>query len=202
MCGSQTDRQEAYLAETLMRLTRLNGLLSGCLGAFCLLRGPLPVHGRPIGGNPGWEYPCGLPIQEPQFLGHVGIQYLNGGAPIPGAFNVHSAVLDATGAARFRVYALTDDPRFYGEITSHYDCDLHVSLRPNRHLEGAREAIALRWTDAAPEIVYMPRTVSLQTRRERLTFRYHLRHWGTYSGSFDLTIPGVRLLSDPQSPIH
>lgn len=183
-----------------MRLARWNRLLTAsavCLaGIRCLL---VPAYGQGELGRTANPPPdCSRVSLD--FITHLGVRYLNSGDTLPAAFQTHSATLDETGSARFRVYELTPDVRFYCDATSFFT-DKHTARRrrsvtvrvhPAEPLTHGRIPVQMLSDPDGPYLQYTP-IKRWGPRRETLRFTLHITkpNYGDYSANFDLTVPGL-----------
>ena len=178
-----------------MRLESLNRWLAACLAGMCCLRWQLPTRGEAntASGRPtGVEPICSYDRFSAVFISRLGIQYLNDGTPIPTAFENQSATYDPNDSARFRVYARSDDPRFYCDVTAGYKsvfdgalrgCRLRLSFHPFEPQSGRRDVVHLVDTDAGPYLEYFPR-LGPRARDEKLAFTLRVPSFGIEGRSF------------------
>lgn len=72
---------------------------------------PIDDDDRPGGGGAPRPIYC-------EFITRLGLDFLNDGIDPPAAFGILSGSVSHNQLASFHVYALTDDPRFYANVTS------------------------------------------------------------------------------------
>ena len=160
----------------------------------------MPGRGQaPPAGGSAPDGLCSQPVPV-DFITRLGIQYLYSGVPIFTACQSHSADLDESGSARFRVYALTDDPRYCANITSELSRPvsryslgkLRVRLHPTTLLSTLRHRFRLvgegrdTYAEYTPEIRWGPRTDDIQ-----FSFTTLHPHTTRFLAHFDLTVPGA-----------
>lgn len=139
------------------------------------------------------------------FVTRLEIDWLDDEVEVPQAFNVNSGTMPVTGDARFRVFAMTDDPRYYYDVTSDFQ-PLRVppplggmfrrppKLRIDTHglRKGRGVTPEFRYDVEQKAIVYRPRfnTVFDRGVTGTLNFRWQLPSPRvTYTTRFVLAIP-------------
>ena len=153
-----------------------------------------PVRAEDNTRNGGGGYDC-RPIYQ-DYITHLGEQYLNDGLSVPAAFNEHSGTLTSDGQAAFRVYALTDDIRYYQDVTywskSHGSCRrlVGVRVRPAPGSGSVRGKWKYRSNNGVPEIVFTPRRKEKVARTAIITFTFTTtKPREEFSSNFALEIP-------------
>ena len=166
----------------------------------CLLA-PIWIWAR---GEPGYaddqpaiggSYRC-RPIYA-DYITHLGQVYLNNGVPPPQAFGTKSGTVSDDGQAAFQVYALTDDTRFYADVTTEYQgqCDhgrhpLRVRIRPGHGSRSVEGKIEYLTDGSGPRLIYTPNRKSKITRTALVTFLYDIvQPHVVFTSTFTLTIP-------------
>lgn len=93
------------LVRTLLALCCISAVLSASAGTGASACGGRGVPRRPQPFN------CDL-------ITHLELDFLNDGVEAPDAFDIDSAAIVEGNTAEFRVYAATDDLRFYEDVTA------------------------------------------------------------------------------------
>jgi hypothetical protein len=187
---------------TKMHVARWNRLLA--FSAVCLVGVRLsliPAYGQGREEGTASNPPPRCSEVKADFVTHLGLRYLNAGDPLPAAFQIHSATLDESGSARFRVYELTDDVRFFCDATALFT-DKHAARRhptsftvrahPAEPLKSRRVPVQLLSDADGPYVQYAP-IRRWGPHRETLRFVLHVSkpNSGDYIANFDLTVPGL-----------
>jgi hypothetical protein len=182
-------------------MTRVNRILGGCLASMAVLDAQVAAHGQQDPSAIQRTRPtahCSLPGVTPDEITWLGIQYLNNGIPAPAAFLHQLGSLDESGSARFRVYALTDDVRYYCDVTAAFGAKLtgifhgsrlRLHLSPLELRFGRRPFLRISEDADGPYLEYTPGLRPIP-RTERMTFALHLpRPANAIAGNFYLAVP-------------
>jgi hypothetical protein len=173
----------------MQRLARYNFALGGPLIGMVALRLLLWPMARPAYGlcnRPPWS----------DFTTTIATVFVNDGTAVPEAFQTTSGTFDGD-RAYFQVYALTDDPRLYANVTEWVlnHCGgvrtlrVRVKAAPGSHDVSGE----VGYTNSSDRNVlwYRPKHLYRKDRYAVLTFDYHLTLPDrTLQTTFTLKIPG------------
>ena len=189
----------------MQRLARYNFGLGGLLLGMAALRVMMWPLARPAEARPSSPY---RPLYC-DYVRYLGAVYLNDGIQPPAAFQNKSGTLSGERAA-FQVYILTDDPRYFQNVTvevlqRHHGrraLTVQVKAAPGSH------EVAGHWyyTNASNQnaIYYTPKRAYPKDRFALVTFTYHCGGGANYSTTFTLKIPSQPPSGepDPRQGLH